>query len=114
MNVGQIEEKLQDTECKEFPFGVALKEVLIGTVSLIRYEETVFGLGYWIGEKYSGSGYMTEAVRAVIDLASKRMGATELWAGIKPNNDASIALVERLDFRLAREQITHHSYRLQV
>lgn len=114
MNVKQIQENIQNPNGDEFMLGIALRKVLIGTVTVIQHQETVFGLGYWIGEKYAGNGYMIEAVGAIINLVTKQMGATEFWAGIKPNNYASIALVKHLDFGLAREQTAHHSYRLNV
>ena len=96
-------------------FGLVLKETkLIGVVSLIQYGNSIFGLGYWIGEAYSGFGYMTEAVRAGIDFAVREKSATELWAGIRHDNEASIKLVKRLGFELAREQESHLSFRMSV
>ncbi len=114
MERNQLERKLEKRDEQERIFGLFLGDEFIGTVSLIQYEATVFGLGYWIGQRNAGKGYMTEAVRSVIGLAKDKFGATEIWAGIKPNNTASIRLVRRLGFQLAREQPVHQSYRLNV
>ena len=95
-------------------FGIIYGGALIGTVSLIKYQPTVFGLGYWIATNRSGRGYATEAVRSVIDFAIDECGATEIWAGITPTNEPSIRLVLRLGFSLVRTQETHLSYQLLV
>jgi|AP59_1055472.scaffolds.fasta_scaffold45148_2 RimJ/RimL family protein N-acetyltransferase len=101
-------------QADEEPFGVFLKDELVGIVSLIHYGNGVFGLGYWIGAAYRGRGLMTEAIAAVIRFARDSRNAVAIWAGIKPVNSASCHLVDRLGFRLAREQDTHLSYCLDV
>ena len=101
-------------QADEEPFGVFLKDELVGIVSLIHYGDGVFGLGYWIGAVYRGRGLMTEAIAAVIRFARDSRNAVAIWAGIKPVNSASCHLVDRLGFRLAREQDTHLSYCLDV
>ena len=105
---------IANTPSHESAFGLLLETQMIGTVSLIKYEEYVFGLGYWRAENYSGHGYMTEAVRTLVDFSISSQGATELWAGIKPGNIPSINLAKRLGFRLAREQPSHVSYKLTI
>ena len=96
----------------EESFGAFLQGKIIGTATLINYEPGIYGLGYWLGEAYQGHGYMTEAVRSLIDYARDRYEATEFWAGIKRTNTSSINLVTRLGFTLKREQETHLSFQL--
>lgn len=98
----------------QIKFGIYLKRTLIGTVSLITYRPNIFGLGYWIDFDQATKGYTTEAVRAVVDFARQRQNAREIWAGVSPKNEASIRLVQRLGFKLARTQETHLSYCLTV
>jgi len=95
-------------------FGLRYYNKLIGTVSLICHADRIFGLGYWIAAEYSGNGYMTKAVRAIIDMACRKKQAKEVWAGITPSNIPSIKLVSNLGFHLAREQSTHKSYKLEI
>ncbi|MEM7362685.1 MAG: GNAT family N-acetyltransferase [Pseudomonadota bacterium] len=90
------------------------KDTVIGTVSLIQYQPTVFGLGYWIGAAFVGKGFTGAAVDTVVQHAISNRKATEVWAGIKHVNTPSIRLVTRLGFKLAREQDTHLSYCLTV
>ena len=94
------------------PFVMCFDSKIVGTVSLIQYQPTVFGLGYWIGAAFADRGFTRAAVDAVVQHAIGNRGATEIWAGIKHANTPSIRLVTRLGFQLAREQDTHLSYRL--
>jgi [ribosomal protein S5]-alanine N-acetyltransferase len=55
-------------------------------------------LGYWMGAPYAGQGYMSAAVRAVLDYAFKRQGFHRIEAACVPNNEASKRLLERLGF----------------
>lgn len=110
-SVATLREQLAEPESAVQTFGVLLNDELIGTVALIRYQPTVYGLGYWIDSAMEGQGYMKASVQAAIDFAYDQ-GATEVWAGITPTNKRSIELVKRLGFELARTQETHLSYRL--
>lgn len=55
-------------------------------------------LGYWMGAPYAGQGYMSAAVRAVLDYAFKKQGFHRIEAACVPNNEASKRLLERLGF----------------
>jgi len=110
----EIKNEFVDGEQNSEVFGLQYFDHLIGSVSLIRYEESVFGLGYWISADQSGKGLMSEAVKATVDFAYHRYQASEIWAGITPSNRQSINLVTRLGFKLAREQPTHKSYKLEI
>jgi len=57
-------------------------------------------MGYYIAEKYSGQGYMTEGMRLAIDHAFGEIGLHRLEANIQPGNEKSISLVKRLGFTL--------------
>ncbi len=96
----------------EESLGVYLDCRIIGIVTLIKHAPEVYGLGYWIDEKYQGQGYMIESVRSLISYACQQHQATEFWAGITQSNAPSIALVTRLGFELRREQETHFSFQL--
>ncbi len=49
--------------------------------------------GYWLGERYWGNGYATEAARAVIADAAQRLGFRELRAAAYPRNPASMRVL---------------------
>lgn len=55
--------------------------------------------GYWIGQKYSGQGFMTEALTLALRHAFVALELHRVEANIVPDNTASKALVRKLGFR---------------
>jgi RimJ/RimL family protein N-acetyltransferase len=56
-------------------------------------------IGWVLHPDHSGSGYMTEAAGAVLDLAFGEIGLHRVLANLDPRNDRSAALCERLGMR---------------
>jgi ribosomal-protein-alanine N-acetyltransferase len=56
-------------------------------------------LGYWMGEKYAGTGIMTKAARALLRHAFLEMGLHRVEAACAPDNERSRRLLERLGFQ---------------
>ncbi len=57
-------------------------------------------LGYWIGEAHAGSGIMTTAVAMAVDHCLGTMGLHRIEIAIRPENLASLRIVEKLGFTL--------------
>jgi [ribosomal protein S5]-alanine N-acetyltransferase len=55
-----------------------------------------FELGYALGTQWWGRGYATEAARAVRDYALGELALPEMLALVRPDNMASIKIVEKL------------------
>jgi [ribosomal protein S5]-alanine N-acetyltransferase len=55
-------------------------------------------LGYWIGENFSRQGYMTDAIKAVVQEARTRFGLHRLEAACLPRNEASRRLLVKCGF----------------
>jgi ribosomal-protein-alanine N-acetyltransferase len=55
-------------------------------------------LGYWIGAPYARQGYMTAAVRLVVDFAFRNLGLHRVEAGCLPDNAPSIGLLRKCGF----------------
>gem|GEM_PF-4349588 len=87
---------------------------VIGNVSLIQYQATVFDLGHWIGAPLARRRFTSAALDAVIQQAISHRQAAEVWAVIKHVNTPGIRITTRLVLKLAREQDTHLSYCLNV
>ena len=73
----------------------------VGAVQLtpIQVEPLQVSIGWLALRSQHGNGFMTEAVRAVIDTAFGSAGIHRIVAEITGGNDASVRLAERLGFR---------------
>jgi ribosomal-protein-serine acetyltransferase len=56
-------------------------------------------LGYWLKQQATGRGMMTEAARACIDFALKRMGVHRIRCAAATDNFPSLRVISRLGFR---------------
>lgn len=64
-------------------------------------------LGYTLAHEYWGKGYGSEAATICIESAFANLGAREVVALIRPENERSIALVARLGFAPDGEVMVH-------
>ena len=55
-------------------------------------------VGYWLGRRYRGMGYVAEAVEAVLKMGFRELGLHRIEAGVLPGNRASIAVLRRAGF----------------
>jgi RimJ/RimL family protein N-acetyltransferase len=74
---------------------------LIGVVEVLFQPVNSGEIGFWLGEKHRGNGYMTEALAAVADhlLAPDGRGLTRLHWEAMVGNDASARVARRIGFR---------------
>ena len=63
-------------------------------------------IGYWLGVRYWGHGFATEAVRAVIDYAFGDLGHETLQAGARVSNPASRRVLEKCAFQWTGVRLT--------
>lgn len=66
----------------------------------IDWEVRKFEIGYWIDTRYSGRGYMTEAVEGISEFAFSQLNARRLEIRCDTKNSRSKLLPERLGFEL--------------
>jgi [ribosomal protein S5]-alanine N-acetyltransferase len=83
----------------------------MGWVILIPRRKDNFELGYILGRQHWRQGYLSEAAKAVLDYGFGELRVRRIMADTDPDNDASIALLEKLGFRkegyLREEWQTH-------
>jgi ribosomal-protein-alanine N-acetyltransferase len=70
---------------------------LIGDAGLCTRGDRV-ELGYTLGREHWGRGYGTEAARVCVAAAFDGLGLGELEALVRPENPASVAVLEKLAF----------------
>lgn len=82
--------------------GIFLKDndVLIGTCCLGDFNEGAMRseIGYSILRSEWGKGYATEAVNEIVRFGFEVMGLNRIEATITPGNDASVRVLEKLNF----------------
>jgi ribosomal-protein-alanine N-acetyltransferase len=77
-----------------------------GIIGVCSLSQIFFGnlqhafLGYWIGVRFSGQGYMTEALDLLLSYAFEALGLHRIEADIQPENVHSKALAARIGFRM--------------
>lgn len=70
----------------------------IGLSNIVRGAFQSCHLGYKIDQAHGGAGLITEALRAVIDLAFDQLKLHRIEANIMPRNTRSLRVVEKLGF----------------
>jgi len=76
-------------------------ERIIGSISLSNIARGAFQschLGYGLDGRERNQGFMTEALRGVIEYAFGELGLHRIEANIMPRNGASLKVVEKLGF----------------
>ncbi|MBD8501210.1 GNAT family N-acetyltransferase [Paenibacillus arenosi] len=84
-----------------FKVWIYKEDTIIGSIALSNIVRGAFQschVGYRIDEREQGKGIMTEALRAVIDVAFQQLQLHRIEANIMPRNKASMRVVEKLGF----------------
>ncbi len=94
------------------PFGVVLDDELVGqvTVSGIVHGSSGSGnVGYWVSEHVAGRGVTPTAVALAVDHCFQTVGMHRVEINVRPENAASLRVVEKLGLREEglRERFLH-------
>lgn len=86
---------------KVFAFAIALDGKVIGSISVCRGENIHFcsaEMGYYIGKRYWGNGYATEAVRQTVKYVFENSDILRIFAEPFARNVASCRVLEKAGF----------------
>jgi RimJ/RimL family protein N-acetyltransferase len=84
---------------RETVFLIESASTPIGMVGIDWRQQNAPELGYWLGVRYWGQGFATEAARAVIDFSFEEFDAEHLIAGARVVNPASRNILEKCGFQ---------------
>ena len=87
---------------KSFAFAITLNGKVIGSIGVFRQDNIHYRtaeMGYYMGEKYWGRGYMTEAVKLVCDFVFENTDIIRIFAEPFAYNSASCRVLEKAGFR---------------
>lgn len=82
-------------------FVILMNEDIIGIIMLtevVRWNLQSCWIGYFLDKKQNGKGYMTEAVRKVVNIAFDELEFHRLEAGVMPHNLGSIKVLLKAGF----------------
>ncbi len=100
-----IENAHQDIyEAKQYRFVICdTANIPVGMIDLFEFEpqHSRVGIGLLILPNYQTKGYASEALELVIEYAFTRLNAHQLFANITQDNNKSIALFEKFNFKIA-------------
>jgi len=82
----------------ESAFLITLDDDVIGACG-VGLDDANPEIGYWVGVRYWGQGYATEAARAVIDYAFERCEFEALHSSARVTNPASRRVLEKCGFQ---------------
>lgn len=86
-----------------YQWGIELKSTheLIGNISVVSCIEELecMELGWVIGKKYWGNGYMPEAAKKVLDVLFDEVGANCVYAGHDVNNPKSGRVMQKIGMK---------------
>jgi [ribosomal protein S5]-alanine N-acetyltransferase len=91
----------QAREGRALPFALTVDGTFAGqvTVTNIVGGSAQWGqVGYWIDQRYAGQGFMPTAVALVVDHCLLQLGLHRIEVAIRPENVASLRVVEKLGF----------------
>lgn len=90
------------TKKQEFNFAIALvrTDSVIGGIGLrnIDFDNKSAEVGYWIGKKFWGKGYTSEALMLALDFAFRKVKLNRVWAKVFEQNKASVKVLQNCNF----------------
>ena len=95
--------RTQAKQGRALPFVVTYDRAMVGqlTVNGITWGSACWAqVGYWIDNAYAGRGIMPTAVALATDHCFFTLGLHRIEVAIRPENTASLRVVEKLGFRV--------------
>ena len=103
----KINEQLKSVnngESAQFVIFNKAKTKMLGHCNYTKIKDHKCWLGYSISKASEGKSIMYEALKLTNAYVMKNLSIKEIRAGILPNNDRSIRLIKRLDFKYVGEK----------
>ncbi len=81
---------------------------VIGIISIsVDWVNHIGEIGYWIGVEYWGKGYVSEAVKLILEYAFKYLNLVKVYAHVVSGNKASARVLEKNGFKLVGKYRKH-------
>ena len=99
---------------KTIRYGIVLKESneLIGMIDIVGYVNDNPEIGYCLSRKYWNKGYMTEALKALVEYLFS-LGFTKVVIEADVNNIGSNRVIEKCGFSFTHQEYKEHCSRFK-
>jgi 8-oxo-dGTP diphosphatase len=101
--------KVKKLKGEAFNFMIFRNKYLIGGIGFSEFKDNSCELGYWLGTKYWGQGFATEAVKGFLREASNELDINEIFAAYKTGNEASKNVLIKCGFEYYGEKMEFDS-----
>jgi ribosomal-protein-alanine N-acetyltransferase len=115
LQLNKIEKRLSEgqTEWQKWDLIEQNTQKVMGSCSLFNWHAVHerAEIGYLLHERFRGNGYMIEALHAVVDYGFNSMKLNRIEAFMKPDNQGSKRIVEKLGFK--QEGLLREHYKFE-
>lgn len=96
--VDDVRERMEHPKPNRYSFGIWDGDTMVGSINLEEHENGTAEVGYWVGTDYTGKGYATRALNALIVFGFEHLGKKELQASVLVGNEDSRKPLEKTGF----------------
>jgi RimJ/RimL family protein N-acetyltransferase len=103
-----LDRHLRAGDDQEVVFAIEHKQdgAFLGAIGLlVTGSQEPAPMGYWLGRPYWNQGYMTEAIRRLLDHAFADLGVAAVRAAAYPDNPASMRVQEKAGMTFVRREM---------
>lgn len=94
----------------EYCFAILVNDEYIGNIGIKLDKENniIKNIGYWLGKKYEGNGYMTRAAKLIVNFCFDELEVRKIEAGVYEGNVGSMKVLEKNGFVKEGIKIKHY------
>ena len=94
---------------ESYNFMIFQDKKMIGGVGLSGFNNKSCQVGYWLGKKYWGNGFATEALKSILDFGFDQLNLEKIYAAYKIGNEGSIRVLNKSGFEYSRKKYEYDS-----
>ena len=94
---------------ESYNFMIFQDKKMIGGIGLSEFNNKSCQVGYWLGKKYWGNGFATEALKSILDFGFGQLNLEKIYAAYKIGNEGSIRVLAKCGFEYSRKKYEYDS-----
>ncbi|HAH66944.1 MAG TPA: hypothetical protein DCL68_00255 [Gammaproteobacteria bacterium] len=94
---------------ESYNFMIFQDKKMIGGIGLSEFNNKSCHVGYWLGKKYWGNGFATEALKSILDFGFDQLNLEKIYAAYKIGNEGSIRVLNKSGFEYSRKKYEYDS-----